>query len=222
MCTYTRAYADCRGSCLYFCRRLCPAHTRAYADCRRQSSNMLNFQGQRRHSSQSRKRPKVSEGRRIVLHRDVCGGIPTHTLTCLYFYPRRNLRYAVAACRQRQAWTSAPAAAAYARMEYKPGFIVSWHQVITWNKVHLQPVESLSAINLSENLNIDRNDFIQELYFKMFTVKYQPFCSCVWYIKYWWHWSTIRGCFTNVLQGLQNNLTEICTMPEITFMVRNS
>ena len=45
MGAYTRA---CRHSCLYFCRRLRPAHTRAYADCRRQSSNMLNFHGQRR------------------------------------------------------------------------------------------------------------------------------------------------------------------------------
>ena len=117
----TRAYADCRRSCLYFCRRLRPAHKRAYADCRRQSSNMLNFQGQRRPASQSRKRSKVAEGRRVVLHRDVCGRIPTHTLACLYFYPRRNLRYAVATRRQPQAWTSAPAAGAYARMKYKPG-----------------------------------------------------------------------------------------------------
>ena len=191
---------------LYFMR----AYTRAYADCRRQSSNLLNFQGQRRpaqtfqpitkalqghrgltrcsdrdvcgripthtlaclyvyprrnlryavathrqpqawtsapaagayarieykpgfkasadqcrHSSQSRKRPKVTEGRRVVLHRDVCGRIPTHTLACLYFYPRRNLRYAVATHRQPQAWTSAPAAGANARMEYKPGLILT-------------------------------------------------------------------------------------------------
>ena len=42
-----------------------------------------------------------------------------HTLACLYFYQRRNLRYAVATRRQPQAWTSAPAAGEYARMEYK-------------------------------------------------------------------------------------------------------
>ena len=77
---------------------------------------------QRRHSSQSRKRSKVTEGRRIVLHRDACGRIPMHTLACLYFYPRRNLRYAVTMRRQPQAWTSALAAGAYVCMEYKPGF----------------------------------------------------------------------------------------------------
>ena len=68
---------------------------------------------QRRHSSKSRKRSKVTEGRRVVLHRDVCGRIPTHTLACLYFYPRRNLRYAVAMRRQMQAWTSVQAADAH-------------------------------------------------------------------------------------------------------------
>ena len=40
---------------------------------------------QHKHSSQSRKRSKVTESRRIVWHRDVCGRIPTHTLACLYF-----------------------------------------------------------------------------------------------------------------------------------------
>ena len=128
MRAYTRAYADCRRSCLYFCRRLRPAHTRVYARIRRQSSNMLNFQGQRRPAQafqQPRKRSKVTQGRRVVLHRDVRGRIPTHTLACLYFYPRHNLCYAVATHRQPHAWTSAPAAGAYARMEYKPGFFVS-------------------------------------------------------------------------------------------------
>ena len=122
---YTRAYADCRRSCLYFCRRLRPAHTRAYVDCRRQSSNLLNFQGQHRPAQAFQPITKALQGHRGLTRgsdRDVCGRIPTHTLACLYFYPRRNLRYAVAMHRQPQAWTSAPAAGVYARMEYKPGF----------------------------------------------------------------------------------------------------
>ena len=41
---------------------------------------------------------------------------------CLYFYPRGNLRYAVAMHKQTQAWTFAPAAGAYAHMDFKPGF----------------------------------------------------------------------------------------------------
>ena len=89
---------------------------------------------QRRYSSQSRKRSKVTEGRRVDLHRDVRGRIPTHTLACLYFYPRRNLRYAVATHRQPEAWTSAPAAGAYARMEYKPGFTVGKPALAPWNR----------------------------------------------------------------------------------------
>ena len=60
---------------------------------------------QRRHSSHSRKRSKVTEGWLVVLHRDVCRCIPMHRLACLYFYPRCNLRYVVA-----QGWTSVPAA----------------------------------------------------------------------------------------------------------------
>ena len=43
--------------------------------------------------SQSWKRSKVTEGRHIVLHRDICGRIPTHMLACLHFYPRCNLCY---------------------------------------------------------------------------------------------------------------------------------
>ena len=122
MRAYTRAYADCRRSCLYFCRRLRPAHTPTVAVKVQTCWTFKASADQRRHSSQSRKRPKVTEGRRVVLHRDVCGRIPTHTLACLYFNPRRNLCYAVATHRQPQAWTSAPAVGAFARMEYKPGF----------------------------------------------------------------------------------------------------
>ena len=81
---------------------------------------------QHRHSSQSRKRSKVTEGWLVVLHRDVCGHIPMHTLACLYFYPWRNLHYAVAMRRQPQTWTSVLAAGAYARMEYKPGLRDIW------------------------------------------------------------------------------------------------
>ena len=125
MRAYTRAYADCRRSCLYFCRRLRPAHTPTVAVIVQTCWTFKASADQRRYSSQSRKRSKVTEGRRVVLHRDVCGRIPTHTLACLYFYPRRNLRYAVPTRRQSQVWTSAPAAGAYARIEYKPGFSLS-------------------------------------------------------------------------------------------------
>ena len=111
MGAYTRVYADCRHSCLYFCRRLRPAHTRAYARIRRLSPSKfkhveLSWPAQTcagipaNHESA---RAPVTEGRRVVLYRDVCGRIPAHTLACLYFYPRRNLRYAVASHRQTQA-----------------------------------------------------------------------------------------------------------------------
>ena len=126
MRAYTRAYADCRRSCLYFCRRLRRVHTPTVAVKVQTCWTFKASADQRRHSSQSRKRSKVSEGRRVVLHRKVCGRIPTHTLACLYFYPRCNLRYAVATHRQPQAWTSAPAAGAYGCMKYKPGFNVSY------------------------------------------------------------------------------------------------
>ena len=123
MRAYTRTYADSRRSCSYFCRRLrIRAYTPTVAVKVQTCWTFKASADQRRHSSQSRKRSKVTEGRRVVLHRDVCGRIPTHTLACLYFYPRRNLRYAVAKRRQPQAWTSAPAAGAYVRIEYKPGF----------------------------------------------------------------------------------------------------
>ena len=92
-----------------------------------------------KHSNQSRKRSKVTECRRVVLHRDVCGRIPMHTLACLYFYQRRNLRYAVATRRQPQAWTSAPAAGEYARMEYK--------SVLRSRDIHLRAI--LQEISLS-------------------------------------------------------------------------
>ena len=114
---HASVYARIRQlSAQLFCRQLCPAYTCAYADCRRQSSNMLNFQGQRRPAqafqpiTKALQGHQVTEGRCVVLHRDIYGRIPTHTLTCLYFYPRRNLRYAVAMHRQPQAWTSARAA----------------------------------------------------------------------------------------------------------------
>ena len=108
-----------RHSCLYFCRRLRPAHTPTVAVKVQTCWTFKASADQRRHSSQPRKHSKVTEGRRVVLHRDVCGCIPTHMLTCLYFYPRRNFRYVVATHRQPQA---APAASAYVRMEYKRGF----------------------------------------------------------------------------------------------------
>ena len=125
---YARTYADCRRSCLYFCRRLRPAHKPTVAVKVQTCWTFKASADQRRHSSQSRKRCKVTEGRRVVLHGDVCGRISTHTLACLYYYPRRNVRYAVATRRQPQAWTSAwtsaPAAGAFARMEYTPGLIL--------------------------------------------------------------------------------------------------
>ena len=87
MRAYTRAYADCRRSCLYFCRRLRPAHTRAYADCRRQSSNLLNFQGQRRPAQAFQPITKAPQGHRRLTRcsdRDVCGRIPTHVYARLF------------------------------------------------------------------------------------------------------------------------------------------
>ena len=128
---------------------LSPVAPSAYADCRRQSSDMLNFQGQRKHSSQSRKRPKVTEGRRVGTYADVYRRIRSPVII-LYFYPRRNLRYAVATRRQ-PAWTSAPPAGAYARMEYKPGlmlnidgfFVVNHDKLLNkqssgrWSKAHV-------------------------------------------------------------------------------------
>ena len=134
MRAYARVYARIRahtqtvGAAVYTsvagCAQRIRAYTRAYAVKVQTCWTFKASADQRRHSSQSRKRSKVTRGRRVVLHRDVCGRIPTHTLACLYFYPRRNLRYAVATHRQPQAWTSAPAAGAYARIEYKPGFNV--------------------------------------------------------------------------------------------------
>ena len=122
----TRVYARIRRLSAQLLILLSPVAPSAYADCRRQSSNILNFQGQRRPAQAFQpimKAPQVTKGRSVVLHWDVCGHIPTHTLACLYFYPRRNVRYAVATHRQPQAWTSAPAAGAYARMEYKPALM---------------------------------------------------------------------------------------------------
>ena len=111
MRVYTRAYANCRRSCsVASCAQRIRAHTPTVAVKVQICWTFKASADQRRHSSQSRKRSKVTEGRCVVLHRDIYGRIPTHTLTCLYFYPRRNLRYAVAMHRQPQAWTSARAA----------------------------------------------------------------------------------------------------------------
>ena len=93
MHAYARTNADCRHSCLYFCHRLRPVHMPTVADKVQTCWTFKASADQRWHSSQSRKRSKVTEGRHVVLHRDVYGRIPTHTLACLYFYPRRNLRY---------------------------------------------------------------------------------------------------------------------------------
>ena len=71
MRAYTRAYADCRCSCSYFCRRLRPAHTPTVTVKVQTCWTFKASADQRRHSSQSRKRSKVTEGRRVVLHRDV-------------------------------------------------------------------------------------------------------------------------------------------------------
>ena len=90
---------------------------RGYTDCRCQSSNMLNFQGQRRPALAFQPITKALQGHRGPT-RYVCGCIPSHTLVCLYFNPRRNLRYA-----------SMPAASAYMCMKYKPGLIVHcWYK----------------------------------------------------------------------------------------------
>ena len=140
MRAYTRAHADCRRRCLYFCRRLRPAHTRAYADCRRQSSNLLNFQGQRRPAQAFQPITKALQGHRGLTRcsdRDVCGRIPTYTLACLYFYPRRNLRYAVATHRQPRAWTSAPAAGAMRAWSINPAL---WSVVVDINKMQCWPI----------------------------------------------------------------------------------
>ena len=152
---HTRAYADYRRSCLYFCRRLRPAHTPTVAVKVQTCWTFKASADQRRHSSQSRKRSKVTEGWRVVLHRDVCRRIPTHTLACLYFYPRRNLRYAVAMGRQPQAWTSAPAAGAYARMEYKPGLRVNTPVTLakpTRNRQKPQNFQWISQLSATDNV----------------------------------------------------------------------
>ena len=75
---YARAYADCRRSCWYFCRRLRPAcgayapgiraHTPTVAVKVQTCWTFKASADQRRHSSQSRKRSKVTEGRCVVLH----------------------------------------------------------------------------------------------------------------------------------------------------------
>ena len=131
MRAYARVYARIRahtptvGAAVYTsvagCAQRIRAHTPTVAVKVQTCWTFKASADQRRYSSQSRKRSKVTEGRRVVLHRDVCGRIPTHTLACLYFYPRRNLRYAVPTRRQSQVWTSAPAVGAYARIEYKRG-----------------------------------------------------------------------------------------------------
>ena len=125
---YARVYARIRahtptvGAAVYTsvagCAQRIRAHTPTVAVKVQTCWTFKASADQRRYSSQSRKRSKVTEGRRVDLHRDVRGRIPTHTLACSNFYPRRNLRYAVATHRQPEAWTSAPAAGAY---EYKPG-----------------------------------------------------------------------------------------------------
>ena len=121
-----RAYTLTVGEAVYTsvagCAQRIRAHTPTVAVKVQTCWTFKASADQCRHSSQSRKRSRINEVRRVDLHRDVCGRIPTHTFACLYFYPRRNLRYAVATRRQPQAWISAPTAGAYARMEYKPGF----------------------------------------------------------------------------------------------------
>ena len=126
-CARIRAHTPTVGAAVYTsvagCAQRIRAHTPTVADKVQTCWTFKASADQRRHSSQSRKRPKVTEGWRVVLigtYADVYRRM--YTLACLYFYPRRNLRYAAATHRQPQAWTSAPAAGAYARMEYKPGF----------------------------------------------------------------------------------------------------
>ena len=84
----------------------------AYADCRCQSSNTLNFQCQRRHSSLSRKPSKVTEGDALLCigtYADVYRRIRSP----VYTFIQGATRYAVATHRQPQAWTSEPAAGAW-------------------------------------------------------------------------------------------------------------
>ena len=117
VCARIRAHTPTVGAAVYTsvagCAQRIRAHTPTVAVKVQTCWTFKASADQRRHSSQSRKHSKVTEGRRVVLHRDVCGRIPTHMLACLYFYTRRNLRYAVGTHRQPQAWTSAPAAGAW-------------------------------------------------------------------------------------------------------------
>ena len=126
---YMRAHAPTVGAAVYIsvtnCAQRIRTHTLTVAVKVQTYWTFKASADQRWHSSQSRKRPEVTEGRHVVLHRNVCGRIPTHTLACLNFYTRRNLHYAVATRRQTQAWTFASAAGPYERMEYKPGLILT-------------------------------------------------------------------------------------------------
>ena len=147
MRAYAHAYAGCRRSCLYFCRRLRPAHTPTAAVKVQTCWTFKASADQRRHSSESRKRPKVTEGRRVVLHRDVCGRIPTHTLACLYFY-QSTAQLKLCSGNAQAAASVDIYAGAYARMEYKPGLtplLAHWsyyslalnHRYATWRPLLL-------------------------------------------------------------------------------------
>ena len=121
---HARVYARIRRLSAQLFILLSPVAPSAYARIRRLSPTKFKLVELSRPAQAFQPITKALQGHRGLTRcsdRDVCGRIPTHTLACLYFYPRRNLRYAVATHRQPQAWTSAPAAGAYPRMEYKPG-----------------------------------------------------------------------------------------------------
>ena len=85
-CARIRAHTPTVGAAVYTvagcAQRIC-AHTPTVAVKVQTCCFFKASADQRRHSSQSRKRSKFTEGRHVVLHRNVCGRIPTHTLACL-------------------------------------------------------------------------------------------------------------------------------------------
>ena len=86
-CTRMRAHTPTVGAAVYTsvagCAQRIRAHTPTVAVKVQTCWTFKASADHGRHSSKSWKRSKVTEGRRGVLHRDVCGHIPTHTLACL-------------------------------------------------------------------------------------------------------------------------------------------
>ena len=182
MRAYAHVYAPIVGAAVYTsvagCAQRIRAHTPTIAVKVQTCWTFKASADKRRHSSQSRKRSKVTEGRRVVLHRDVCGlyrciRSPVYTFihgaTCAMQWrctgsrKRGHLRWLPAHMR---AWSINPALCISAQHPKKPK-----RTIMQWSKVDWEAVKEESCKF--------QDDFLSHHNERTVDKNYEAFCQHV-------------------------------------------